>query len=291
MFQSPMLRSQSSIRLPYCVGVHSIVWLDVEHPLAHALDGDEPVVGDAEDQRRVAAPAVRIGVRDRLGLDEQPALAQVVDDPILRARSWTAPRASRTRGRSARPRRRASARPAQLAPELEVVAPRARRDVDDARALPRRRSSTGSPDGRPARRARARRTAPGSASRPVSLPSRVSANASSGAVKRRRPSRRPAAGRTRCPAGRRRRRSPAASTASSSRRRAPRPGDRAAAGEPTATGAHAPGRRRPVSARAATATFRSAGTTPTSDGRETASRARRPPEEAPDVLDVRVART
>ena len=26
MFQSPMLRSQSSMRLPYCGGVHSTVW-------------------------------------------------------------------------------------------------------------------------------------------------------------------------------------------------------------------------------------------------------------------------
>ena len=95
-----------------------------------------------------------------------------------------------------------------------------------------------------------------------------------GVVLRPRPTRPRRCGRTRSPGGRRRPRSPAASTASSSRRRATPRHDRRAAGARTATGAPAPGRRRPGSARAARARCRSAGTTPTSGGRGTASRAR-----------------
>ena len=56
----------------------------VEERLAELLDRDEPVVGDAEDERRVAAPAVRVAVLVEAGVDEQPALGQVADDLVGR---------------------------------------------------------------------------------------------------------------------------------------------------------------------------------------------------------------
>ena len=87
MFQSPMLRSQSSMRLPYCAGVHSTFAFASSIGWRTSVDRDEPVVGDAEDQRRVAAPAVRVAVVDGARLDEQPALLQVADDLARRASS------------------------------------------------------------------------------------------------------------------------------------------------------------------------------------------------------------
>ena len=81
----------------------------LEQRLADAVDGDEPVVGDAEDQRGVAAPAVRVVVarsaRRRRGSRARRG----------RRRSGRRPRrsrgraASRSRRRSGRPRRPASA--------------------------------------------------------------------------------------------------------------------------------------------------------------------------------------
>ena len=56
----------------------------VEERLAELLDGEEPVVGDAEDERRVAAPAVRVAVLVEAGVHEQPALGQVADDLVGR---------------------------------------------------------------------------------------------------------------------------------------------------------------------------------------------------------------
>ena len=56
----------------------------VEQRLAQLVDRDEPVVGDAEDERRVAAPAMRIAVLVEARLDEQSALGEVADDLVGR---------------------------------------------------------------------------------------------------------------------------------------------------------------------------------------------------------------
>ena len=79
----------------------------LDHPLAHALHADVPVVGDAEDQRRVAAPAVRIRVHHRARVDQRAALAQGGDDRLAPPRRCSSPPATRRRDRSARSRRRA----------------------------------------------------------------------------------------------------------------------------------------------------------------------------------------
>ena len=46
----------------------------VEHRLPDLVGGDEPVVDDAEDERRAAAPADGIAVDDRCGLHDEAAL-------------------------------------------------------------------------------------------------------------------------------------------------------------------------------------------------------------------------
>ena len=54
----------------------------VEQRLPDLLDADEPVVGDAPDQRRVAAPAVWVAVLVEAGLDEQRPLTQIACDLV-----------------------------------------------------------------------------------------------------------------------------------------------------------------------------------------------------------------
>ncbi len=56
----------------------------VEHLLPQVADGDEPVVGDAEDERRVAAPALGIAVLVEARLDEDALLLEVADDLLRR---------------------------------------------------------------------------------------------------------------------------------------------------------------------------------------------------------------
>ena len=56
----------------------------VEQRLAELVDRDEPVVGEPEDQRRVAAPAERVAVLRGLGAHEQAAVAEVADDLLGR---------------------------------------------------------------------------------------------------------------------------------------------------------------------------------------------------------------
>ena len=107
----------------------------VEHRLAHALHRDEPVVGDAEDQRCIAAPAVRVGVPDRLGPREPSRRSQVLDDGLGRL----------VRGETAEPpvARIEAARLVDgrehgevvRARQLEVIASTPGRDVDDPGAL------------------------------------------------------------------------------------------------------------------------------------------------------------
>ncbi len=54
----------------------------LERPRADLVHGDEPVLAQAEDQRGLAAPAVRVAVDDLLGGDDPPALGEVRDDLV-----------------------------------------------------------------------------------------------------------------------------------------------------------------------------------------------------------------
>ena len=85
----------------------------VEHRLPDLLGGDEPVVDDAEEERRLAAPARRIAVDDPPGLDEEPALAEASRPrapPPHRPRCPPAPRSCRRRRRTRRSARAPAAR-------------------------------------------------------------------------------------------------------------------------------------------------------------------------------------
>ncbi len=106
----------------------------VEQRLTELVDSDEPVVREAEDQRRVAAPAEGIAVLGRLRAHEQATVAEVADD-LLR----------RLDGREAVQPAVLGIEPARLVDgrqhgelvhlrELEVLAAAAGRDVDDAGA-------------------------------------------------------------------------------------------------------------------------------------------------------------
>ncbi len=125
----------------------------VVHPLAHVLghpvhlgvlleqlrpdriDGDEPVVGQPEDQRRVAAPAVRIGMRVEAGLDEEAGLTEPADDLIGRLGRREAVQPAVVVVEPTRLVDRREHREILRLRELEVLAAAARSDVDDAGAL------------------------------------------------------------------------------------------------------------------------------------------------------------
>ena len=171
MFQSPMLRSQSSMRLPMYSGVHSTVGVRVEHLLAQVAHGDEPVVGDAEDERRVAAPAVRVAVLVQPGLDEEAALAEVADDLVGRLDRREAVQPAVVVVEAAGLVDGHQHRQVLALAELEVLGAAARRDVDDAGALVERdlvpRDRRGARRPRPAAGCR---TGPCSASRRAPTP-------------------------------------------------------------------------------------------------------------------------
>src|SRR4029453_1698287 len=103
--------------------------------LPKPVDADEPVVRDAEDQRRRAAPAVWVSMHDLSRLDEPSALGQVLDDLV----------GGLDRARAVKPAERLvepagvvhgdDHAEAQVAPELEVLGPRAGGDGDDAGSL------------------------------------------------------------------------------------------------------------------------------------------------------------
>ncbi len=107
----------------------------VEQAPADALDVDEPVVGDAEDERRVAAPAVRVVVQVGARLDEETALGQVADDLVGRLDGREPVQPAVVVVEAAGLVDRGQHRQAERAAELEVLAAAARGDVDDARAL------------------------------------------------------------------------------------------------------------------------------------------------------------
>ena len=189
----------------------------VEHRLPDLLGRDEPVVDDAEEERRLAAPARRIAVDDPPGLDEETALSEARDDGLLRRI-----------GRDARQRPVVVVEDAGLvdrhehrqlvhAAQLEVLGARARRDVDDARALVERDvvpRDDAVLDVRHCRRGRRRGRGRGVPRAPRPALARRSPRP---AGARRRTTRRRRCARTRRPAARRQRRSREASTASSSR--------------------------------------------------------------------------
>src|SRR5207247_1025799 len=56
----------------------------VEHRLPDLVGGDEPFVDDAEDQRRMAAPADGVAVDDRARVDQASTLAELADDLVGR---------------------------------------------------------------------------------------------------------------------------------------------------------------------------------------------------------------
>ena len=93
------------------VGGHPLdLRVRLEQRVPHAVDGDEPVVGEPEDERRVAAPAVRVVVEHRVPeATRKPRSDEVADDLVGRPRPSRARAASRSRRRSARPRRPGSA--------------------------------------------------------------------------------------------------------------------------------------------------------------------------------------
>ena len=99
------------------------------------LDGDEPVVRETKDQRRVAPPTVRVGVRVEPGLDEEAGLAEPADD-LVRGLGGRQPVQPAVRVvEAARLVDRRQHRQVVDLRQLEVLAAAARRDVDDARAL------------------------------------------------------------------------------------------------------------------------------------------------------------
>ena len=67
-------------------GVHSTVALAVEQLLAELLHRDQPVVGHAPDEGRVAAPAVRVAVQVHAGLEQVALLGEATDDLVGRLR-------------------------------------------------------------------------------------------------------------------------------------------------------------------------------------------------------------
>ena len=248
----------------------------VEQRLPQVVDRDQPVVGDPEDQRRVAAPAVRVAVLVELRLDEEATLGEVAGDLVggLGGAEAVQPAVVVVEVAALVDRRQHGQ--AVHARELEVLAAAARRDVDEPGAFVERDlvpRDDAMLDPR-ARRQRVERAGVGPADeRRAGKPLDERLVRDSG---RRRPTRRSRGGRTRPPGARRRRRSRAASTGSSSRRRATRRAGRSPAGARRATGRRDPGRRPTATARAARATCRSAGTIRSSGGPSRASRARAP---------------
>ncbi len=96
----------------------------LEHLLPQVAHGDEPVVGDAEDQRRVTAPALGIAVLVQPRFDEAALFLERADDLLRRLG------------------RRHAVEPAEgvveaagLVDRLDDLEAGARRDVHDARAL------------------------------------------------------------------------------------------------------------------------------------------------------------
>ena len=107
----------------------------VQERLPQLVAADEPVVDDAEDERRLAAPADRVPVHDPALGDEQAAVAERFRHARLHLGRGEAGELAVGRGHPPRLVDRREHRQAVHARELEVLGARARRDVDDAGAL------------------------------------------------------------------------------------------------------------------------------------------------------------
>ena len=111
MFQSPMFRSQSSIRLSRSrASTRRWRWRRASAPgPRHEI----MIVRDSEDERRRAAPAHRVAMDDRTVLDDAPAPVELDDDGRPRPLPCFDLRTRRSPRRSVRPRRseRAPSRP------------------------------------------------------------------------------------------------------------------------------------------------------------------------------------
>ena len=135
-----MFLSQSSSRaLPLIDSGRNVDLLDDLHDLVAPLHVDEPLVDQAEEQLRLAAPAVRVAVRSTArSRRARPFFLQVVEDPRRPSRDRR--RSCRSAGRSRRGRRPTSSsgatggRPFSL-PSWKSILAAARGDVDDAGAL------------------------------------------------------------------------------------------------------------------------------------------------------------
>ena len=103
----------------------------VEQRRPDLVDGDEPVVRESEDERGVAAPAVRIRVREQAGFDEEAGLAEPPDDLIRGLGRREAVEPAVVVVETARLVDRRENRQVVHARKLEVLAAGAGRDVHD----------------------------------------------------------------------------------------------------------------------------------------------------------------
>ena len=123
------------MRLPMYSGVHSTSAFASSIGCRRSRDGDEPVVGDAEDERRVAAPALGVAVLVQARLDEHALLLEVADDLLRGLDGRQAVQPAVVVVEAARLVDRHQHGQVVHARELEVLGAAAGRDVDDAGAL------------------------------------------------------------------------------------------------------------------------------------------------------------
>ncbi len=123
------------MRLPMYAGVHSTVAFASSSGCRSSSTRDEPVVRHAPDERRVAAPAVRVAVLVAARLEEEARLGEPADDLIggLRRREPVQPAVRVVE--AARLVHRGEHGELVHEPELEVLLAGAGSDVDDARSL------------------------------------------------------------------------------------------------------------------------------------------------------------
>ena len=107
----------------------------VEELLPDAVDADQPVVGHAPDQGGVAAPAVRIAVLVPARVDEEAVLGEPADDLVGRLRRREAVQPAVVVVEAARLVDRHQHRQVVDPPQLEVLLARSGRDVDDPGAV------------------------------------------------------------------------------------------------------------------------------------------------------------
>ena len=108
-----------------------------QRPLAQAVlvHGDEPLVGGAEQDRLLAAPAVRVGVLKLLGVEQRPVRPQLGDDHRVRLPDRHPGEVLHLGDEPAVVVHRVVDRQVVLHPRLVVVGPVARRRVDAAGPL------------------------------------------------------------------------------------------------------------------------------------------------------------